>query len=358
MVRIQNSLYSVAGADEREHTRRFLQVRRKVFTAHGGACRQQHVGPKRAMDNPLKARAGGGIVHDGPVAALDGELVARAMRIADALDDTFHQFGDAHAQRRIERPNGSREHGRTGNHIEGSARVELRHRHHHRIERVDMTRHDVLQRGHHLRTNGNRIDGHVRNGRMTTVTNNGALETVGRGHCGSGDDTDATHRHRCPQMNADHRIHTIHHALSHHLLGAAGREFFGVLKHEAYFARELIAVLREQSGERQHDGCMPVMATGVHGPVYLRTPWHVIFFVNRERIHVGAYCDYTPRRRAEKSRHHTGFGGARDYQSGNPAQHLTNESRGFMLVERDFWPLVEMPTPGNDLLRHVAGLVE
>ena len=159
-------------------------------------------------------------------------------------------------------------------------------------------------------------------------------------------------------MEADDLIDPIHHALSHHFLGTAGRELLGVLKNEAHFAAQLVAMTREQGDQTEGDRGVSIVSAGVHRPVGLRPVFDVILLVNGERVDVGANGEYRTGATGAETRHHARLGGTRDLEVADLLQHLPDESRGLVLVERDFGPTVQRPAPVDDLGRELMRLEE
>ena len=184
---------------------------------------------------------------------------------------------------------------------------------------------------------------------MTAFTDDGALEGVGGRHRRACDESDAPDRHGRPDVEADDLIDAVHDSLSHHFLGTTRRELLGVLKNESHFAAELVTMTREQGDQAEGHRGMTVVSAGVHGAVGLRPILDVIVLVNGERVDVSANGEHRTGATGEEARHHAGLGRTRDLEVADLLQHLPDESRGFVLVERDFGSPVQRPAPVDDL---------
>jgi hypothetical protein len=159
-------------------------------------------------------------------------------------------------------------------------------------------------------------------------------------------------------MDPDHGINTIHDATSYHFFRATGGQLFGMLKEEAHFAGQLLAIPCQHRDETEHDGRMAVVTAGVHGAVHLRAVVDVVLLVNGERVDIGAHRDHPAGLGADQPRHHTRFRGSGDVESGNDGQHVVNELRRLVLVKRHFRVAMQVAAPVDDLGGHGTGVVQ
>ena len=152
-------------------------------------------------------------------------------------------------------------------------------------------------------------------------------------------------------------IDPVHHTLPHHFLGAAGREFLGVLKDETDLASQMITVLRKQGRESERNRCVPVVSAGVHRTIDFRPIRDVVLLVDRKGIDVGPHRDHRPRTTRYETCHDAGLGGARYLKIADLLQHLSYKPGCFVLLEGHFRPAVQraapLDKPGCELMHFI-----
>src|SRR5450755_239468 len=162
---------------------RQLRVVRKIFGAHGRSVERCDRGNAiRLRRDRLDALRERHVIVHRWVAALDGQRVRRAMRVADPARDPFDAFWDVgpHAlvqtSYRAGYPRG------IGDDVAAVAPFDLTYGHHDRLERVDLAARDPLKRPHELRCDRYRIHRGVRVAAVAAATADLEIEIVARRH--------------------------------------------------------------------------------------------------------------------------------------------------------------------------------
>ena len=113
--------------------------------------------------------------------------------------------------------------------------------------------------------------------------------TVPGRHHGAGAETDDTDRQRLehvqPERGVDRGI--AQHPGLDHRQGAAGAGLLGRLEAELDRAGELVVALQQQARRGEEDRGVAVVAAGVHHAGVLRAVLDLVFFLDRQRVHVG-----------------------------------------------------------------------
>ena len=164
-------------------------------------------------------------------------------------------------------------------------------RHDRGVHRIDVARHDRLQRGHDVRADHDRVDAVMRHGAVRADALHHDLEDVVGGH----------HRARAHGEVADRDARPVVHAvdaldrelleqplLDHH--PAAALVLLGRLEDEIDRAVEVPGLGQVLGGAQQHHG-VAVMAAGVHLAGDRRLVVEAVGLVHVERVHVGAQAD-------------------------------------------------------------------
>ena len=162
--------------------------------------------------------------------------------------------------------------------------------------RVDVPRHQRLQRRHDLGPDDDRVDRVLRLGAMSALPANGDGETIGGGHCRTGAHLDHTDRRVLVDVDAEGRIdlRILQHARFDHRLGATGGQFLRRLEEEFHRTGKVVATLQQQSRRAQEHGGVGVVTAGVHDAGRLRSVVDLVLFKDRKRIHIGAQQDCWP----------------------------------------------------------------
>jgi hypothetical protein len=164
-------------------------------------------------------------------------------------------------------------------------------------------------------------------------------DPVGGGHHGAGAHRDLPGRQAGPVVHGIDRIagESLEQSVVDHGLRATEALFTG-LEDQVGHAVELPRG-REVACRAQQHGGVPVVAAGVHHAVALRAPGHRVFFLDGQRVHVGAQADAPPKGVAPAAhhRHQTGAPQATvhliDPAAGQFARH---QFGGDMLLEAQF----------------------
>ena len=131
-----------------------------------------------------------------------------------------------------------------------------------------------------------------------------------------------------------------------HLLAAA-LTFFGRLENQLYGAGEITGFGKVFGRAEQHRG-VAVMAAGMHFSVILGAMLGRAFFLDRQRIHVGAQADgRTVAAIALDACHHTRTAEPPVYFKPHLRQPFRHEIRGFELLETKLRIGVDMAPPAG-----------
>ena len=156
-------------------------------------------------------------------------------------------------------------------------------------------------------------------------------------------------------MQAHHRIDcgVVEHSFFDHRQ-RPGDLFVG-LEHEFDRSRDGVSVLRENLGGHQKHGHVGVMATGMHHARVLRLVVNIVFFVDRQGIHIRPQHQHRTGARSLQNGHHSGLGHAPRAQT----EFLKigfNHFGGTILFKAQLGILVEIPPQSDQLLAALVDL--
>ena len=161
------------------------------------------------------------------------------------------------------------------------------------VDRVDLTRHECLQRLHQCRCGDDRVTAEMRPGGMAAGADELDRELVGGRHRRS-----LAHRKTAggsvgPVVQAEHRLHgkAFEKAVGNHGRRAA-LPLLGGLEQKHHGAVE-IRVFGQMGRRTQQHGRVPVVAAGVHPPRVTGMMVEIVLFLDRQRIHIGTQADGT-----------------------------------------------------------------
>ena len=234
----------------------------------------------------LRAVHGRGIA---PLVAPLGDLRAEAR--GDVARDLLDLPLDHVLHRLLEGADGAAQHAFLRDDVPGVAGMDLRGRDDRGVHRIDVARHDRLQRRHDVRAHHDRIDAVMRHGAVRAHALHHDLEDVVGGHHRAGPHREAADR------DARHVVHAVD-ALDRELLeqplldhdAAAALVLLGGLEDEIDGAVEVLGLGEILGGAQQHHR-VAVMAAGMHLAGDRRFVIEVVGLVHVERVHVGAQAD-------------------------------------------------------------------
>ena len=124
--------------------------------------------------------------------------------------------------------------------------------------------------------------------------------------------------------------------------------FLARLEEQADFTGWAVGQLVEHLGDAQQHGGMGIVPAGVHQAGCARFIRHIVRFLNRQRIHIGADAD----RRAPfaDARHHAGFSHADFNLDAHFAQRIRHQPRRPLLLEAELGMHVNIAPPGDQLI--------
>ena len=173
----------------------------------------------------------------------------------------------------------------------GIAGVEHADRHHARLERIDVARHDRLDGVDDLRADQNGVDAEMRARGVGADALDVDRDEIGRRHHGAGADAELADRHAGIIVHAVDLVdlEARHQPVLDHGL-AAGAALLGRLEDDDRGAGEIARLGEIARGAEQHGG-VAVMAAGVHLAGHRRLVRQSGFLLDRQRVHVGAQAD-------------------------------------------------------------------
>ena len=201
------------------------------------------------------------------------------------------------------------------------------------IERIDGARDDVLQRGHDLRADRDRIDSVMWRCGVSAASVMVHCHIVGRGHGGAGDQRDVAKRHvdhTCRPMIASTPsimpVATMDSAPPGDTSSACWK-----MKRISPASRPGVArdsVTRPSAMLR-----VPVVPARHAWRRHRRSILDVVLLEDRERVDVGAHRDRPPRQRTPQARDNAGRRGPADFQPGHSGQGVKDELRCLVFVK-------------------------
>jgi len=159
---------------------------------------------------------------------------------------------------------------------------------------------------------------------------------------------------RTNHVHAEHRVglEVGEHAFFQHqrcaALFAGRRAFLRGLEHEHHFARQVLFHAGEHGREAQQHGRVSIVAAGVHHARNLRAIRHVVFFLQRQCVHVGAQRH--DRRAASQMTDDARLADAGFNTQPQSAQHICHERCCVSLGKAHFGVLVNGSSPLDKLV--------
>lgn len=215
-----------------------------------------------------------------------------------------------------------------------------------RVERIQLAADDGMKRLHEGRAGKNDVAALLRHRRMGAAPFDRRLETVGARHHGSIEDGDRFRRQPRPVVQAKDHLHRkareqtfFHHA------SAAAFVFFGGLEDQIDDAVDFAGAgqMLDCLGRRDEHRRMPIVATGVHTAGHLRAMRKIVFFLQGQRIHVGAQADRPFALAAANDSHDAGLGNSRVRFDPQRPQALGDDGRRAPLLESQFRMGMQIP---------------
>ena len=162
-----------------------------------------------------------------------------------------------------------------------------------------------------------------------------------------------------PRRDAWHVVHAInflnapagHQAVFHHRLAARAAFFCGLEDHDSRAVK--IACRSEMFCRTEQHGCMPIVPAGVHLAGRLRAVGEVGFFLDWERIHIGAQADDLATRpvSAVNNADNAGLANAFDHLiAAKLTQFLGDNARRAVNLVQKFGIFMKIPSPARDFI--------
>ena len=222
------------------------------------------------------------------------------------------------------------------------------------VDRVDVVRHQCLQRHHDARRGDDGVGRAVRHGAVAALAVHGDRGRVHRRHRRAAAERDRAHRHTRRVVQGEDRIarEAREKALFDHALATA-RTFFGGLEDQVQRAVEAPA-LRQVARRREQRGGVAIMTTGVHGADAPAGPGEGGGLDDGQRVHVGADADGLAAVADFQLRDQARAGDAAVNAVAPPGEQPGNEVGGGVLLEREFRVLVDAPAHVDHLRQHIG----
>ena len=311
-------------------TRRRLEAVRDVVGAHaeeehGARYLLQHVAEvlgahdrERHLEVAVLAQHGSGdlapepdepaVVHRDRVSRVQLHVDLAVVRGRDAPHHPLEALDHAESGHLADGADRSLEPGRLGDHVHRRSRRQVPDRDHGRIERVDATGDERLQRGDHLGGHRDRIVGEVRGRRVAAAVPDRDEEVVGRGHqrpgSGSHQPDGDVRRDVDGERGRDRLDQPVgEHALVEHAHGAR-RALLPRLEHEADRPGELVASSGQDRGRTDQHRHVGVVTADVGPTLDLAAIGPVGVLGHRQGVGVGPQEDRRTGSRPLERRHH------------------------------------------------------
>ena len=319
----------------------------KILAAHSRRRIAVHVlqtdQRRRSLGGKLGLLLG---VHGGRIAPLVtpiGDFGTEARR--DVARDLFDLLLDHVLDRLFERADRAAQYAFLRDNVPGIAGMDLRRRDDGCVHRIEVARHDRLQRRHDVRTDHDRVDAMMGHGAVRTDAFHDDLENIVGCHHRAGTDGETANR------NARDVVHAVH-AFDGELLeqplldhdAATAFVLFGRLEDEVDRTVEVLG-LREVLGGTQQHHRVAVMAAGMHLAGNRRLVVELVGLVNVERIHVGTQADSPLRRPAAQDADHARLGQAAMHFEAERLQLLGDDIGSPHFLEGRLRVAVDVVTP-------------
>jgi hypothetical protein len=201
-----------------------------------------------------------------------------------------------------------------------------------------------------LRRDDHRVHREVRRGRVPPATHDGDVEQVHGGHHRSRHHPDRADRQVVPEVHAERRVDARRrqHARRDHRRRAVVH-LLGGLERELDRARE--RGRRQPPPDLEAHGDVTVVPARVHPPRVPRAVRHVVGFLDRQGVHVGA--QQHARVAARPRRHHPGPADTGRHGIAQAPHPLGHDAGGAVLLERQLGMLMQIAP-----IRHQAVAVD
>ena len=293
----------------------------------------------------------GRVVVNGIVACFVVELVAGAAGFAQAPEQALDGIACPFALCWRRGAHAAGQAGRVGNDVLRGAGMEHGVGDDDPIMGREATGHHALQQRHELRGDHHRVDAEIGHGGVAALALDDEVVGVGVGGGRAGLDVDGAGGQRGDQMLAVDEVEIVEMTGGHHLAGAAGQDFFGVLEDGVDLATELVYVVVDVLAGGHQDRGVAVVAAGVHLAGHARTKGQLVaFLLYRQGVDVGAQADLRARSAGGKDHHHAGRRQPLDAGMTQPAHLVDDVLAGLEFLEGQFGMLVQVAAPGDGLV--------
>jgi hypothetical protein len=223
---------------------------------------------------------------------------------------------------------------------------------------MDIARHEALRRGDDVRRHQHRVNRQRRVGAVATSTIDRDFNAVGRRHHRPGIDADHSRRQTRPVVHGVNGIDrkALEQTVVDHRLGT-GKTFFARLENHHRSAAE-IARRGERACRADQHRRVAVVAATVHQAALRAAPREVVFFAQRQGVHICAQPDRLARCRlaaAANNADHAGLGDAGVHLvDATNTQCVRHALRGANLFEAELRVRVKVAPERGKFRMHLA----
>ena len=255
----------IAAADKQERAGDFLLIGGEILAAKQGAVGKLQGIVAKVFGN---CRSGDGIgvgmIIANGITLLPADLRACAVGTHYAFNNALHQLRHLFAHLLVMGTHGARQTGAVRDNVIAVTCLEGGNGQYRGVDRVEITRHHVLQGGDHFGTDHHRVDTKLRHRAVAALTINGDIEVVAGGDIHPFFQRDFAGRAGREHVQAKDLLHIIDHTFFDQLTRAARWHFFGWLEDKLNAAVQLAAQMAQDLRRaHQHRG-VRIVAAGVH----------------------------------------------------------------------------------------------